>query len=74
MLERFALETSNDFKFKTLNDQSLQTKTNVGSSSSVVALRGGEELTIRNLFGPVSTKGRPKSASRIKSGFEDFLS
>ena len=29
VLKRFAIETSNDFKNKTLNDQSSQTKTNV---------------------------------------------
>ena len=48
VLERFATETSNDFKYKTLNDQSLQFETNVGSSGSVLVLRDGEELTIRD--------------------------
>jgi len=39
-----------------------------------MVLRDGEELTICDLIGPVATKGRPKGASRLKSGFEDFIS
>ena len=74
MLERFAIEISNDFKSKTLNDQSSQTETNVDFNSSVMVLRDGEELTIRDLLDPVATKERPKGASRIKSEFEDSLS
>ena len=73
VLKRFNAETSNDLKSKTLNDQSSQSKTNVGSTSSVVILRDGEELTIRDLIAPVTTKGRPKGASRLKSSFEDFF-
>ena len=46
VLERFAIETSNDFKFKTLNDQSSQTETNIASKASVVILKDGEEIAI----------------------------
>ena len=42
VLEGFAIETSNGFKSKILNDQSSQTKTNIGYSASVVVLRDGE--------------------------------
>ena len=38
VLERFAVETSNEFKFRTVNDQSSQSEINVGSSGSVVIL------------------------------------
>jgi len=69
VLERFVAETSNEFIFRTVNDQSSQSEINVGSSGSVVILRDGEELTIRNLTGPVLIKGRPKDAYKIKSGF-----
>jgi len=65
LLEIFALEISNEFKSKTLNDQSSQSKSNVGSTFSVVIFRDDEELTIRNSLSPVATNGRPKSAFRI---------
>ena len=74
VLKGFVIETSKDFKSKTLNDQSSHSKTNLGSSASVVVLRDGEEITIRNPLGLMATKGRPKIAFRIKSGFEDSLS
>jgi len=74
VLEGFAIETSNDFKSKIFNDQWSQIETNVGSSSSAVVLRDSEELTIRNPLGPVATKGRPKSTSRVKSEYKDSLS
>ena len=74
VLEGFAIETNKNFKFRTLDDQSSQIGTNIGSSTSVVLLGDGEEITIRDPLGPMATKGRPKSASRIKSGFEDSLS
>ena len=38
VLERFAVETSNKYKFRTVNDQSSQSETNVGSNGSVVIL------------------------------------
>ena len=74
VLERFADEISNEYIVRSVNYQSSQFKTNIGSSGSVVVLRDGEELTIRDPTGPVPTKGRPKCASRLKSGFEDSLS
>ena len=74
VLERFAAEISNDFKSKTLHDQSSQSETNIGSSRFVVILQDGEELTIRDPTSPVPTKERPKDASRFKSDFEDSLS
>jgi len=43
VLEGFAIETSNDFKSKAFNDQSSQTETTVGSNSSVVVLRDGDD-------------------------------
>ena len=73
VLERFATETSNKYKSRIVNDQS-QSEANISSSGSVVVLRDGEELTIHDPTGPVPTKGRPKGASRLKSGFEDSLS
>ena len=73
VLEGFAIETSSNFKSKTLNDQSSQTETNVGSSASVVVLRESEKITIRDPLGPMATKERPKSASSIKLEFEDSL-
>ena len=39
-----------------------------------MVLRDGEELTIRDPTGHVLTKGRPKSASKLKSDFEYSLS
>ena len=42
VLEEFAIKISDDFKSKTFNDQSLQTKTSVGSSASVMVLRDSE--------------------------------
>ena len=45
-LERFAAETGNECKSRTINDQSSQSETNICSSRSVVVLRDGEELTI----------------------------
>ena len=74
VLEKFAAEISNECKSKAVNDQSSQSETNIGSSGSVVVLRDGEELTVRDPAGPIPTKGRPKGASRLKSGFEDSLS
>ena len=74
VLEGFAIETSNDFKSKTFNDQLSQTETNIGSSSLVVVLRDDEELTIHDPLDPMAAKERPKNASKIKSEFEDFLS
>ena len=74
VLERFAEETSNEYKAWSVNYQSSQSKTNIGSSGSVVILRDGEELTICDPIGPVPTKGRPRAASRLKSDFEDSLS
>ena len=59
MLEGFTIEIK-DFKFKTMNVQSLQSESNVGSSASVVVFRDGEEITIRNPFGPATTKGAQK--------------
>ena len=47
-MERFAIETSNECKFRIVNDQSSQSEINIGSSGSVVVLRDGEELTICN--------------------------
>ena len=73
-MKRFAEETRNEYKARSVNYQSSKSKTNIGSSGSVVVLRDGEELTIRDPVGPISTKGRPKAASRLKSGFEDSLS
>ena len=73
-MKRFAAETSNEYKARSVNYQSSLFKTNIGSSGSVVVLRDGEELTIRDPIGPVPTKGRPRGASRFKSGFEDSLS
>ena len=72
VLERFAAETimtSNPRHY----DQSSQSETNVDSSGSVVILRNGEKLIIRDLIGPVATNGRSKSASKLKSDFEDSL-
>ena len=60
VLERFATKISNDFKSRTLNDQSTQSETNVGSSGSVVVLRDGEEINIHNPIGHVATKGSLK--------------
>ena len=60
ILERFAAETSNDFKSRTLNDQLTKSETNVGSSGSVVELRDGEEINIHNPIGHVATKGSLK--------------
>ena len=40
----------------------------------MVVLRVNEEITIRDSLGPMAIKERPKSASRIKSRFEDSLS
>ena len=73
VLKRFAKETTSEYKAMSVNYQSSQSKTNIGSSGSVVVLRDGEELTIRDPIGPVPTKGRPRAASRLKSGFEDSL-
>ena len=73
MLEGFTIETK-DFKFKTVNVQSSQSESNVGSSATVVVLRDDEEITIRDSLNLAVTKGRPKSANRIKSGFENYLS
>jgi len=74
VLEIFAVKTSNECKFRTVNDQSLQSEINISSSESVVILWDGEELTICDPIGPVPSKGRPKGASRLKSGFKDSLS
>jgi len=74
LLERFVTESSNEWKFRTVNDQSSQSETNVGSSGWVMILRDDEELTIRDPTGLVRTKGRPKGASMLKSNFEDSLS
>jgi len=60
VLERFAIETNNDFKFKTENDQSSQSETNFGSSALVVVLRDGEEITVHYPPGSVAAKGGPK--------------
>ena len=46
VLERFAEETSNEYKATSGHYQSSQSKTNIGSSRSVVVLRDGEELII----------------------------
>jgi len=74
VLKRFAEETSNEYKIRSINYQSSQFKTNIGFSGSVVDLRDSEKLTIRDLIDSVPTKGRPRGASRLKSGFEDSLS
>ena len=73
-MEGFAVETSNEYKFRTVNDQSSQFEINVSSSESVAILRDGKELTIRDPTGPIPTKGRPKGASKLKSDFENSLS
>ena len=67
VLERFAEETTSEYKAMSVNYQSSQSKTTIGSSGSVVILRDGEELNIRDPIGPVPTKGRPRAASRLKS-------
>ena len=74
MLEGFTIETEKEVRTKTVNIQSSQSKSNVGFSSSVVILRDSEEITIRDPFVLAATKGRPKSANRIRSRFEDSLS
>jgi len=74
VLERFAEETTSEYKATSVNYQLSRSKTTIGSSGSVVVLRDGEELTIRDPIGPVPTKGRPRAASWLKSGFEDSLS
>jgi len=74
VLERFAEDTSNEYKVRSVNYQSSQSKTNIGSSESVVVLRDSEELNIRDPIGPIPTKERPRGASRLKSDFEDSLS
>jgi len=43
VLERFAEETSSEYKSMSTNYQSSQSKTNIGSSGSVVVLRDGQE-------------------------------
>ena len=58
VLESFAQETTREYRAMSGNDHSSQPKTAVGSSGSV---------------GPVPTKGRPRAASRLKSGFEDSI-
>ena len=72
-LKRFATEISNEYKSRSVYSQTSQFETNIGSSRSVVVLRYGEELTIRDPTDPVPTKG-PKGASRLKSSFKDSLS
>ena len=57
ILESFAAETSNEYKSKSVNYKSSQLETNIGSSGSVVVLRYGEELNIRDPISPVPTKG-----------------
>ena len=42
-LEKFAAETSNEYKSRSVYSQSSQTKINIGSSGSIVVLRYGEE-------------------------------
>jgi len=74
VLERFAAETSNEYKLRSVNYQLSQSETYISSSGSVVILRDGEELTTHDLTGSVPTKGRPKGAFRFKSDFEDSLS
>ena len=61
VLERFAEETSNEYKIRSVNYQSSQSKTSIGSSGSVVILRDSEELNIRDPIGHVPTKGRPRA-------------
>jgi len=39
ILERFAAETSNEYKSRSVNYQSSQSETNIGSGGSVVILR-----------------------------------
>ena len=43
VLERFAAETSNKYKSRSVYSQLSQSKTNIGSSVSVVILRYGED-------------------------------
>ena len=74
ILERFTAEANNEYKSRSVNYKSSQSETNIGSSRSVVVLRDGEELNIRDPIDHVPTKGRPRSASRLKSDFEDSLS
>ena len=73
-LENFVAENSNEYKSRSVYSQSSQSEINIGSSESVAVLRYGEQLTIPDPTGPVPTKGRPKGAFRLKSGFEDSLS
>ena len=69
VLERFAEETTSEYKAMSVNYQSSQSKTTIGSSGSVVVLRDGEELNIRDPIDSVPTKGRPRAASKLKSDF-----
>jgi len=55
--EKFAEEISNEYKVRSVNYYSSQSKTNIGSSGFVIVLRDGEELTIYDPIGPVPTKG-----------------
>ena len=73
VLERFGEETTSEYRAMSGNYHSSQPKITVGSSGSVVVLRDGEEFNIHDPIGPVTTKGRPRAASRLKSGFEDCI-
>jgi len=44
ILEGFAAETSNEYKYRTVNYQSSQSEINIDSSGSVMILRDGEEV------------------------------
>ncbi|XP_020265104.1 uncharacterized protein LOC109840762 [Asparagus officinalis] len=73
MLQDITVSVEKEVKLNDVHIANSQIESQISSNANVV-LRDGEEILIRDPSGPVKTKGRPRGASRYKSGIEESQS
>ncbi|XP_020245169.1 protein FAR1-RELATED SEQUENCE 5-like [Asparagus officinalis] len=73
MLQDITISVEKEVKLNEIHIANSQIGSQISSNANVV-LRDGEEILIRDPSGPVKTKGRPRGASRYKSGIEESQS
>ena len=57
---------------KEFDGEEAEDRSQIGSSTPII-LRDGEEIQVYDPPGPAKCKGRPKNASRFKSGIETSI-
>lgn len=71
MLQDFIVGAEKELGPKDIHVEGIQVGSNVDlDCHASIVLRDGEEINVRAPDGPTKAKGRPKNASRMKSGIE----